>query len=602
MNAQPPDEEAIIHAARRIESPGARAAYLDQACGGDRVLRSRLDELLHALDHEPRFLESSPVPPGGAPGAVIGSYRPLRTIGEGGMGVVYLAEQEHPVRRRVALKVIKPGLDTAQVVARFEAERQALALMDHPNIARVLDAGAIADGRPYFVMELVRGIPITAYCDEHRLSVRERLELFIPVCQAIAHAHGAGVIHRDITPSNVLVTLVDDRPVPKVIDFGVAKAISQRLTEQIFLTQFGTIVGTLEYMSPEQAAAGSREPDVDPRSDVYSLGVLLYELLTGGTPLRRATLAQAPIDEILRRIREEVPPEPSRRVRQAAETRATIAARRRSEPAELIGQLRGPVDRIVMKALAKDRARRYDTARELARAIEHFLDPESREVGAPGATPRRASAAKNLAIAWAVTVGVLIGVAVLIPVLLAGGGRPARIGPAQESAPTARRPGPTNPEVAEAAPDTKTAEGDRGSARRPEAREGITPRPPSPGPPPTAPELDEDRRIAAIEAFGGHVSRNPYLTVDLSGAGPRLTDDALAHLSASLESLGSVHTLNLSRTGVTDAGLVHLKGLDRLAVLFLVGTRIHGPGLEHLQGLNRLRRLELGSTPVTDEF
>jgi serine/threonine protein kinase len=272
------------------------------------------------------------------------------------MGTVYMAEQEHPVRRRVAFKIIKPGMDSAQVIARFEAERQALALMDHPQIARVLDAGTTDSGRPYFVMELVHGIPITQYCDEARLTPRERLELFIPVCQAIQHAHQKGIIHRDIKPSNVLVTLYDGKPVPKVIDFGIAKAIAQRLTEKTMFTQFGSIVGTLEYMSPEQAEMSAL--GVDTRSDIYSLGVLLYELLTGTTPLERTQVREAAYVEILRRIREEDPPRPSTRLSESKETLPSISALRRTDPARLARSVRGDLDWIVMKSLEKDRARR----------------------------------------------------------------------------------------------------------------------------------------------------------------------------------------------------------------------------------------------------
>ena len=281
------------------------------------------------------------------------------------MGAVFIAEQEKPVRRRVALKVIKAGMDSAQVVARFEAERQALALMDHPNIAKVFDAGTTESGRPFFAMELVKGVSITQYCDQSRLSPRERLALFIPVCQAIQHAHQKGVIHRDIKPSNVLVTLIDARPVPKVIDFGVAKAIDQRLTEKTLFTQFGSIVGTLEYMSPEQAELSGM--DVDTRSDVYALGVLLYELLTGTTPLEHERLRDAGFGEILRRIKEEEPPRPSTRLSGSGERLASIAAVRGTEPARLTRVVRGDLDWIVMKALEKSRTRRYESAGGFAR-------------------------------------------------------------------------------------------------------------------------------------------------------------------------------------------------------------------------------------------
>jgi non-specific serine/threonine protein kinase/serine/threonine-protein kinase len=297
------------------------------------------------------------------------------------MGTVYMAEQEQPVRRRVALKIIKPGMDSGQVVARFEAERQALALMDHPNIARVLDGGTTESGRPYFVMDLVKGIPITSYCDQARLGIRERLELFIPVCAAIQHAHQKGIIHRDVKPSNVLVTLIDGKPVPKVIDFGVAKAIDQRLTERTLFTAFGAIVGTPEYMSPEQAELSGL--DVDTRSDIFSLGVLLYELLTGSTPLEREKLHAAGYAEILRRIKEEEPPKPSTRISHSGNRLPSIAATRATEPTRLTKLVRGELDWIVMKALAKERSRRYETASGFARDVKRYLAGDPVEAGPP---------------------------------------------------------------------------------------------------------------------------------------------------------------------------------------------------------------------------
>ncbi len=305
----------------------------------------------------------------------IGPYKLLQQIGEGGCGVVYMAEQEQPVRRRVALKVIKLGMDTKSVIARFEAERQALALMDHPNIARVLDAGATETGRPFFVMELVRGIKITEYCDQNKLAVRERLELFIQVCHAIQHAHQKGVIHRDIKPTNILVTLHDGVPVPKVIDFGIAKATDQRLTDKTLFTQFEQFIGTPAYMSPEQAEMSGL--DIDTRSDIYSLGVLLYELLTGRTPFDAKELMQSGLDGMRRTIREKEPERPSTRLTTMAQVElASTAQQHRADPPKLVNLIRGDLDWIVMKCLEKDRTRRYETANGLAMDVQRFLQNE----------------------------------------------------------------------------------------------------------------------------------------------------------------------------------------------------------------------------------
>jgi eukaryotic-like serine/threonine-protein kinase len=382
------DLKGIFGKALEIEEGIERDRFLSEACGEDPELRAEIDSLLRASGNAGTFLETPAFATPGrvertqhaeGPGSIIGPYKLLEQIGEGGMGVVYMAEQTQPVRRTVALKIIKPGMDSRQIIARFEAERQALAMMDHPNIARVLDAGATETGRPYFVMDLVRGVKITEFCDTHHSTPRERLTLLVSVCQAIQHAHQKGIIHRDIKPSNVLVTLQDGRAIPKVIDFGVAKAIDQRLTERTLFTQFGAVVGTPEYMSPEQAELSS--VDVDTRSDVYSLGVLMYELLTGTTPLGRR-LRAAGYSEILRVIREEEPPKLSTRL-SAAEELASIAIDRGTQPTKLARMVRGELDWIAMKALEKDRSRRYETVNGLARDIEHYLADEPVEAGPP---------------------------------------------------------------------------------------------------------------------------------------------------------------------------------------------------------------------------
>ena len=393
MNDPLPREVLVFNAALQLPA-NQREDYLSEACGDDGELRSRVSELLQAHEGAGLFLQDSDRRPSATPDAAIvcqrdgglnqlerpgencgdrvGSYKLLQQIGEGGCGVVYMAEQEEPVRRRVALKVIKLGMDTKQVIARFEAERQALAMMDHPNIAKVFDAGATATGRPYFVMELVRGVQLTDFCDTDRLSTEARLQLFIQICHGIQHAHQKGVIHRDIKPSNILVSVNDGLPVPKVIDFGIAKATQGRLTDQTLFTPFEQFIGTPAYMSPEQAVLTNVE--VDTRSDIYSLGVLLYELLTGQTPFAQKELLASGLDEMRRTIREKDPVRPSTRLSAMVKGDLTTVARnRQSQPPQLIHLVRGDLDWIVMKCLQKERGRRYETANGLALDLERHL-------------------------------------------------------------------------------------------------------------------------------------------------------------------------------------------------------------------------------------
>ena len=398
MKAATQQEEILFDAARQIPDEAERDEFLDHGCAGDPEMRAKVEALLRAHDEADDFFAESltAIPPlldevaltlgpnGGSDkglgffteekaGALIGPYRILEKIGEGGCGVVYMAEQVYPMRRQVALKVIKLGMDTKSVIARFEAERQALAMMDHPNIAMVLDAGATEAGRPYFVMELVRGFRITEYCDDYQLGLRARLRLFIQVCQAIQHAHQKGVIHRDIKPSNILVTLHDDLPVPKVIDFGIAKATETHLTDKTLLTAYWQLMGTPTYMSPEQAEMSG----MDTRSDIYSLGVLLYELLTGSTPFDAEKLLKSGVDEMRRILRETDPPRPSKKLESLPPAElATTAKERHTEPVKLLNKVRGDLDWVVMKALDKDRTRRYETANGLALDIQRHLDNE----------------------------------------------------------------------------------------------------------------------------------------------------------------------------------------------------------------------------------
>ena len=379
MITEPNRIEEVFFAALQRKAGLERTAFLDGICGDDLALRERLEALLSANDSAGVFLygavqtgnvavDGSPIIEG--PGSVIGPYKLLERIGEGGMAIVYMAHQEKPLRRRVALKIIKLGMDTQQVIARFEVERQALALMDHPNIAKVLDAGATETGRPYFVMELVRGVSITEYCDKHRLNMRERLELFVPVCNAVHHAHQKGIIHRDLKPSNIMVTMHDGRSVPKVIDFGIAKATNHRLTDRTVFTHFAEMIGTPEYMSPEQADMSGL--DIDTRTDIYSLGVVLYELVTGILPFDSDTLRAAAIDEVQRIIREVEPLRPSTRLTALGKKAEEIAILRRTDVMTLARRLHKELEWIPLKAMRKDRTRRYTSASELANDIQNY--------------------------------------------------------------------------------------------------------------------------------------------------------------------------------------------------------------------------------------
>ncbi|HVV00082.1 MAG TPA: serine/threonine-protein kinase [Verrucomicrobiae bacterium] len=415
-------EAALFQAAVELDG-GARASFLENACGNDISLRHRLEALLAAHEQsqgvltepsdaaretmEIKFADA----PDEIPGQKIGRYKILEKIGEGGCGVVYVAEQTEPVRRRVALKVIKLGMDTKTVVARFEAERQALALMDHPNIARVLDAGTTETGRPYFIMELVRGIKLTDYCDQNKLPTRERLDLFIKICHAIQHAHQKGIIHRDIKPSNILVTLHDGVPVPKVIDFGIAKATEGKLTDATIYTQLHQFIGTPAYMSPEQAEMSGL--DIDTRSDIYSLGVLLYELLTGKTPFDAKELMSLGIDAMRKTIREKEPVRPSTRLAKLQdEELSRTATRHAAEAPKLVSQLRGDLDWVVMRCLEKDRTRRYETANGLALDIKRHLANEPVAARPPSAAYKFQKAFRRNKVAF--TAGFAVAAALLL--------------------------------------------------------------------------------------------------------------------------------------------------------------------------------------------
>ena len=410
----------VFDAARALPAGAERERFLAEQCRGDPELKEQLLSLLQAHEDAGDFLARaaapSTIPVTEQPGDRIGRYKLLERIGEGGCGVVYMAEQEEPVRRQVALKVIKLGMDTRQVIARFEAERQALALMDHPCIARVLDGGATDTGRPYFVMELVRGVRITDYCDQEQLSTRERLELFTQVCQAIQHAHQKGIIHRDIKPSNILVTRHDTVAVPKVIDFGISKAITGQLTDKTLFTAYAQLLGTPAYMSPEQARMSGL--DIDTRTDIYSLGVLFYELLTGKLPFDPDQLVAAGLDEIRRIIREEEPPRPSMRLSTLhhAELKS-VSARRHTEPPRLVNLIRGDLDWIAMKCLEKDRGRRYASASDLAMDLQRHLRSEPVLACPPSATYRLRKLMRRNRAAFVVASAIVVAMVVAVVAL-----------------------------------------------------------------------------------------------------------------------------------------------------------------------------------------
>ncbi|HQR06378.1 MAG TPA: serine/threonine-protein kinase [Gemmatales bacterium] len=428
--------ESIFDAAIQKITPTERAAYLDKACGSDLKLRQEIEALLQAHEGRGEFMDKPAVEQTAAftpeastagfshkPLEHIGAYKLREKLGEGGMGTVYVADQKEPVQRRVAIKLIKEGSDSKALLARFEQERQALALMDHPNIAKIFDAGIFLPspgtpgegpgvrGIPYFVMELIKGVPITRYCDEAKLSPKERLELFVPVCKAVQHAHQKGIIHRDLKPSNILIGLYDEKPIPKIIDFGIAKATGSRITDQSIYTEIGSLVGTLEYMSPEQAKLNNI--DIDTRSDIYALGVILYELLTGSVPFSRKELEKAGLGEMLRVIKEVEPTKPSTKV-SGSGTLPNIAANRQTEPAKLSKMMKGDLDWIVMKSLEKDRNRRYETANQFAQDIDFYLTDKPVYACPPSAMYRMKKWIKRnqttVAVAAAVFITVIGGV------------------------------------------------------------------------------------------------------------------------------------------------------------------------------------------------
>jgi serine/threonine protein kinase len=415
--------EAIFHKAVEISDPRERAAYVAEACRGNPELQAEVEALLAAHEQAGDFLEAAPANVTldqtdkiDGPGTTIGRYQLLELIGEGGMGLVYLAEQREPVKRRVAFRIIKPGMDSRQVIARFEAERQALAVLDHPNIAHVFDAGCTETGRPYFVMEHVKGMSITRYCDEKKLTIEQRLRLFEQVCEAVHHAHQKGIIHRDLKPSNILVSVHGDRPVPKIIDFGIAKAITQPLTDKTFVTFQGQLLGTPEYMSPEQVDLATQ--DIDTRSDIYSLGVILYELLTGVLPFEAEFFARAGLAEIQQTIREQEPASPSLRLAGLGEAARIIATSRGTQVVPLARRLHRELEWIPLKAMRKDRCRRYKSACEMADDIRNYLNGNPLLAGPESTTYRMGKFIRRhrglIVAGLALVAGLTIGLAVTL--------------------------------------------------------------------------------------------------------------------------------------------------------------------------------------------